>query len=109
MEHCPQSAGKRWFAGICVSILLIAACAGAIHVCGLGFSSPTVHNAAAADTTASHAFCALCNLAHSPSLAGVHFALVPALNAEDHAGALLQAHATLNETFSLHIRPPPAS
>jgi hypothetical protein len=107
MHHHPITAAKRWSIWTCSFVLLMAACAGAIHVCGIGFSSPTIHSAAAADTASNHTFCAICNLAHSPSLAAVQFALLASNTAEDHPSALLQAHPRLTETFALYIRPPP--
>ena len=107
MDRHAQSTGKRWLTWTCSLVLLIAASAGAMHVCGLGFSSPTLHNAGSLDTTATHSFCAICNLAHSPSLVGIQFALLPTVRAEKHASALLQTHARLSETFALYVRPPP--
>ena len=107
MGRKPQSTGKRWLIWTCSLVLLIAASAGAMHVCGLGFSSPTLHNLGSVDTTASHSFCALCSLAHSPSLAAVQFAVLQSNKAEEHASALVQTRPVLSETFALYVRPPP--
>src|SRR5689334_5087182 len=109
MERHPQSPCNRRLTWVCSLIVLVTSCAGAIHFCGVGFSTPTVHNQVASDTAPSHTFCAICSLVHSPSVLGAQFGLLPSSNPGHSVSGVFQARATLSETFALCVRPPPSA
>jgi hypothetical protein len=103
-----QNALQRWMTWTCISVLLIAACAGAFHACEFGLRSSTHHSYATyRDATSSHLFCAICSFVHSPSLAGPQFSLNRATDSAKNTVAPSLLPDGFQDSFALSIRPPP--
>ncbi len=107
MEYFLRTGTSRWVAWTCVLVLLVAGCAGAIHICNIGLGSLT-DRYSSFDIGASHEFCVICALAHSSWLAITQVSLPYSLSFSLGAVPAPIIHAFASTTFGLFIRPPPA-
>jgi hypothetical protein len=90
-----------------VLVLLVASGASAVHVCDTSFGDfADLHSAH--EISASHVFCTICALVHSPSLTGLQFSIAPFSEFSIYAGAPPVPRPALLQTLALSVRAPPA-
>lgn len=109
MQSGSQTVPRRWLAGVCVLLLLVGGFAGAIHVCDFSNVVPLSGFTASSSGSTSHDFCAICSLAHSPSLTPVQVTVAPVFDRLADLAVPAVVYTTILQAFALSIRPPPAS
>jgi len=92
---------------MCAFILLVAVSAGTIHICEFGLRSAWDGYSAYDATNTGHAFCAICALAHSPSVLTHQISLFPVSHSFQAYSAAPAVHASLSQILAFRIRPPP--
>jgi hypothetical protein len=107
MECSLKIRGKERLGWMCIFILLVAACAGTVHVCELGIASPVDGYSTHDSISTGHAFCAICALSHSPSVLPHVVSLLPTGEFSEASVAAQAIHASQPQILAFRIRPPP--
>ena len=93
----------------CVVVLLVSGCVGAMHVCHFDIPASVDGVRASSSGSASHDFCAVCSLAHSPSVALAQVTISPVVDCVRNLSVPVVVFTVVLQSFALSVRPPPAS
>jgi hypothetical protein len=103
----PQHGFRRWLGYLSIAILLLAACAQAVHLCSLHAAqtegAPQAYSSSSAST-----LCLTCLMAQTATMVAFFVVLATLLMRRPRVFGLQQQPRSFLASFQLYVRPPPA-
>ena len=102
-----QHGFRRWVGYVSIAILLLAACAQAVHLCSLhapqSQGAPQAYSSSSAST-----LCLTCLMAQTATMVAMFVVLATILMRRSRAIGFKQQPRSFLPSFQLYVRPPPA-